>query len=74
MLLKKQREFKDRMKAALGVAKRMSEETQDLQELPIVPNGAAALGGAAMAINKAMKSLIVISQLDNQQFRVLPLA
>jgi len=56
---KAKRSIKDRIKkAALGVAKRMSEETQDLQELPIVPMaaGAAALGGAAMAINKAMKA------------------
>ena len=51
--------IKDRIKkGALAVAKRMSEETQDLQELPIIPvaAGAAALGGGAMMINKAMKS------------------
>ena len=53
------RSIKDRIKkGALAVAKRMSEEKQDLQELPIIPvaAGAAALGGAAMMINKARKA------------------
>ncbi len=56
---KAKRSIKDRIKrGALAVAKRMSEETQDLQELPIIPvaAGAAALGGGAMMLNKAMKS------------------
>ena len=51
--------IKDRIKkGALAVAKRMSEETQDLQELPIIPvaTGAAALGSAAMMLNKAKKA------------------
>ena len=45
-------------KAAQKVVDRMSEETQDLQELPIIPvaAGAAALGGAAMLMNKAKKA------------------
>jgi len=53
------RSIKDRIKkGALAVAKRMSEEKQDLQELPIIPvaAGAAALGGAAMMLNKAKKA------------------
>ena len=53
------RSIKDRIKkGALAVAKRMSEEKQDLQELPIIPvaAGAAAIGGAAMMINKAKKA------------------
>jgi hypothetical protein len=53
------RSIKDRIKkGALAVAKRMSEDTQDLQELPIIPvaAGAAALGGAAMMLNKANKA------------------
>ena len=53
------RSIKDRIKkGALAVAKRMSEDTQDLQELPIIPvvAGAAALGGAAMMMNKAKKA------------------
>ena len=53
------RSIKDRIKkGALAVAKRMSEDTQDLQELPIIPvaAGAAALGGAAMMLNKAKKA------------------
>ena len=53
------RSIKDRIKkGALAVAKRMSEEKQDLQELPIIPvaAGAAALGGAAMMMNKAKKA------------------
>ena len=56
---KAKRSIKDRIKkGALAVAKRMSEETQDLQELPIIPvaAGAAALGGGAMMLNKAMKA------------------
>jgi len=45
-------------RAAQKVVDRMSEETQDLQELPIIPvvAGAAALGGAAMMMNKAKKA------------------
>jgi hypothetical protein len=53
------RSIKDRIKkGALSVAKRMSEDTQDLQELPIIPvaAGAAALGGAAMMLNKVKKA------------------
>jgi hypothetical protein len=53
------RSIKDRIKkGALAVAKRMSEDTQDLQELPIIPvaAGAAALGGAAMMLNKVKKA------------------
>ena len=56
---KAKRSIKDRIKkGALAVAKRMSEEKQDLQELPIIPvaAGAAALGGAAMMLNKAKKA------------------
>ena len=53
------RSIKDRIKkGALAVAKRMSEEKQDLQELPIIPvaAGAAALGAGAMMLNRTKKA------------------
>ena len=51
------RSIKDRIKkGALAVAKRMSEEKQDLQELPIIPVAAgAALAAAPMIAKKLLK-------------------
>jgi hypothetical protein len=60
------RSIKDRIKkGALAVAKRMSEEKQDLQELPIIPVAAGAAALAAPFVAKKLFKPKVDKALDN---------